>query len=77
MGDPLEPGADKVLQDLRTGRESQYLKLIKWKDESDFEARINEVLVQELGLANIQDVENFNKRLGSSDGQYFNRTVQG
>ncbi|MFZ1292524.1 MAG: ATP-dependent RecD-like DNA helicase, partial [Melioribacteraceae bacterium] len=73
-GEPLEPGADKIFQDILSKKESEYLRLINWENESDFEERFGEVLVQELGLNNLEDIKKFNLELGSADGSYFNST---
>ncbi|MFC2084014.1 AAA family ATPase [Bacteroidota bacterium] len=71
-GESLEPGADNIFHEILLNKDSEYLRLVSWKNESDFEKIFEEVLVQELGLTNLKDVEKFNIELGSSDGQYFN-----
>lgn len=73
-GNPLGAGDDKIINDILTGKKSEYLELIPWKNEEEFEKRIEEVLVKELGLADINDEETFNKSLGSHDGKFFNAT---
>ncbi|OGU74218.1 MAG: hypothetical protein A2V93_07945 [Ignavibacteria bacterium RBG_16_34_14] len=73
-GEPLEPGADKIFQEILTNQEAEYLRLVSWKNESDFEEKFEEVLVKELDLGNLEDINKFNIEIGSSDGHYFNST---
>lgn len=73
-GEPLEPGADQVINHILANKESKYLKIINWENEADFEKKFEEVLVDELELGSLDNVEEFNKKLGSSDGKYFNNT---
>ena len=72
-GENLEPAADKVLNDILSGKDSQYLRVEKWKNEQDFEKLFEKVLVQELGLKSIDDKEQFNRSLGAHDGRFFKR----
>lgn len=71
-GEPLEPGADKILENILSQKTSPYLELISWTDEKDFEEKFDQALVRELGLESIEDTQKFNQTLGSSDGTYFN-----
>lgn len=73
-GESLEPGADSIINQILTTPNSQYLRMESWENEADFDKVFEKVLVEELGLASIQDVEAFNKSLGSNDGRYFNST---
>lgn len=73
-GESLEPGADSIINQILTTPNSQYLRMESWENEAEFDKVFEKVLVEELGLASIQDVEAFNKSLGSNDGRYFNST---
>jgi ATP-dependent exoDNAse (exonuclease V) alpha subunit len=71
-GESLEPGADSIINQILTTPNSQYLRMESWENEAEFDKVFEKVLVEELGLDGIEDVETFNKTLGSSDGRYFN-----
>lgn len=71
-GEALEPGADAVINNILSNKNSTYLRLEPWKNETEFEKVFEKVLVEELGLDSIKDNVNFNKSLGSEDGNYFN-----
>lgn len=71
-GEPLEPGADSIINHIITTPNSNYLRIEYWENETEFERKFEEVLVSELGMSSIEDVETFNKTLGSFDGRYFN-----
>ncbi|TDQ33383.1 ATP-dependent exoDNAse (exonuclease V) alpha subunit [Zeaxanthinibacter enoshimensis] len=71
-GEPLEPGADSIINHLINTPNTEYLRIEHWENESDFEKLFNAILVDELKMSSIEDVETFNKSLGSSDGRYFN-----
>ncbi len=71
-GESLEPGADSIINQILTNPNSKYLRMESWENEAEFDKVFENVLVEELGLASIQDVEAFNKSLGSNDGRYFN-----
>lgn len=71
-GETLEPGADSIINQILTNPNSQYLRMESWENEADFDKTFEKVLVEELGLSSIEDVEAFNKSLGSNDGRYFN-----
>lgn len=72
-GENLEPAADKVINNLLSGKDSKYLRVEKWKNEQDFENLFAKVLVEELGLKGIDDKEKFNQSLGAHDGRFFKR----
>lgn len=74
-GSALEPGADQVINEILSGETGDFLRIERWKNPADFEALIERVLVDELGLSSIADVGVFNKTLGSSDGRYFNNSA--
>lgn len=71
-GETLEPGADSIINQILTNPNSQYLRMESWETEADFDKTFEKVLVEELGMSSIEDVEAFNKSLGSNDGRYFN-----
>lgn len=71
-GEPLEPGADAIINQILTTPNSKYLRMEHWENESDFEKVFEKVIVEELEMQNINDVEKFNQTLGSADGRYFN-----
>ena len=73
-GEPLEPGADNIINHLNSSPDSKYLRVEHWKNEDDFEKLFDKVLVEELKLDSIDDVAGFNKSLGSIDGRLFNDT---
>jgi ATP-dependent exoDNAse (exonuclease V) alpha subunit len=74
-GEALEPGADSIINQILTTPNSQYLRMEHWENETDFDKVFEKVLVEELGMSSIEDVETFNKSLGSADGRYFNFKV--
>lgn len=71
-GEPLEPGADSIINQIITTPNSTYLRIEQWENEADFERLFEKVLVEELGMKSLQDVQTFNQILGSADGRYFN-----
>ncbi len=74
-GNALGAGEDQIINDILSGKESKYLKLVSWKNEEDFETQFEEVLSKELDLESADDPKkSFNTSLGSSDGSYFNST---
>ena len=74
-GNNLDAGDDIIFQDLLLEKYSHRLKVLFWQHEEDLESKLKETLVKELGLDDLNDVEGFNRSLGSSyDGLYFNDT---
>lgn len=71
-GESLEPGADSIINHIITTPNSSYLRIEYWENETEFDKKFEDVLVSELGMSSIEDIETFNKTLGSSDGRYFN-----
>lgn len=71
-GEPLEPGADAIINQILTTPNSTYLRMEHWENETDFDKIFEKVLVEELEMNSIQDVQKFNQTLGSNDGRYFN-----
>lgn len=70
-GNVPEPAADDIFQKILTKKDSAFLRLEKWENESDFEKVFTKVLEEELGIT---DEISFNKQLGSPDGEFFNST---
>lgn len=35
-GEPLEPGADKIINDILSDKKSEYLRLVSWENETEF-----------------------------------------
>jgi ATP-dependent exoDNAse (exonuclease V) alpha subunit len=71
-GEPLEPGADAIINQILTNPNSKYLRMENWENETDFEKVFEKVLVEELDLGTIDNVQKFNETLGSIDGRFFN-----
>lgn len=71
-GESLEPGADSIINQILIQPNSQYLRVEHWQNEDDFETLFEKVLVEELELGSIENVQAFNKSLGSKDGRFFN-----
>src|SRR5690606_23627345 len=71
-GEAMEPGADSIFNHILKNPNSKYLRMEKWENESEFEKVFEKVLIDELGMENIEDVAKFNQELGSPDGRYFN-----
>lgn len=73
-GNQLEVSADQIINDVLTNKKSKFLRFEKWKNETEFEKVLEKLLVDELGIGSIDNVQEFNKKIGSSDGIYFNGT---
>ncbi|WP_320112295.1 AAA family ATPase [Draconibacterium orientale] len=71
-GGSLEPGADAIINQILTKPNSTFLRMESWENEAEFDNVFEKVLVDELGMNNINDVKRFNQTLGSSDGRFFN-----
>lgn len=71
-GEALDAGADQIINDIFTQKESKYLRLVNWKNESDFENVFETILVDELNLSSIHDILGFNSSLGAVNGRFFN-----
>lgn len=71
-GEPLEPGADSIINQILTQPNSAYLRVEHWQNEADFNVIFEKVLVEELELGSIENIQAFNCSLGSNDGRYFN-----
>ena len=70
-GNPLGAGDDQIINDILSGKESEYLELFSWNTEEEFSNRFEEVLEKEFGIT---DAKSFNESLGSHDGKFFNST---
>jgi ATP-dependent exoDNAse (exonuclease V) alpha subunit len=70
-GNIPEPAADDVFQKISIDSNSDFLRIEKWKNESDFEKVFLKILEQEFGIT---DEVSFNKKMGSADGVFFNAT---
>lgn len=71
-GGTLDPAADDIINKITSRNKSEFLRIENWEKESDFDKVFEQVLVEELGLKDIDDVQTFNQSLGSVDGRYFN-----
>jgi len=72
-GEPLEPGADSIINQILTMPNSNFLRMENWENEADFDKIFEKVLVEELNLDSINDVNKFNQTLGSDpSGTWFN-----
>jgi len=71
-GTELDSGDDLIFQDLMLNKDFENLTINSWKSDKEFESILTDVLVDELELTDINDVEGFNKSLGSNDGKFFN-----
>ncbi len=72
------PGDDDVFS-VDSG-ESPSLRFIEWERPEDFQPKLIDVLVEELGLNDGEDLRGFNQSLGSTQSgnyDYFNRTRPG
>jgi ATP-dependent exoDNAse (exonuclease V) alpha subunit len=74
-GRPMDPGEDEIFYDLIQGNGSQHLEFVRWDTPEEFQSRLMEVLVKELGLKGKDDIRGFNMYLGGTsagDYEYFN-----
>lgn len=72
---PPSAGEDDVFN--AGADEHQTIRFVEWENAGDFQSRLLDVLVQELNLANSEDVRGFNLALGAvANGEYdyFNGT---
>ena len=69
----MEPGADSVLNKIISEPDGKYLRVEKWKNESDFENLLEKVIVEELNINDITDIKGFNRTIGANEKGYFNR----
>ena len=59
---------------------SNEIRFVQWVDANDFQAKLLEVLQQELGLSDLDDIRGFNAKLGAvtvGEYDYFNATRDG
>lgn len=71
-GEPLEPGADSIINEIAENPNTNFLRVEYWNNEDDFEKLFEKVLIEELEMNSYSDVAKFNQTLGSSDGRFFN-----
>lgn len=74
-GVEIHPSQDDVFDIIQSGKLSDNLKFISWKDEEDYYKKLEEILVDELNLESIEDRNGFNRSLGAIDSNkntYFN-----
>lgn len=72
---PPSAGEDDVF--FAEADEHSTIRFVEWQKPEDFQAKLLDVLVQELGLAGSEDVRGFNKALGATVTEkydYFNAT---
>ncbi len=75
-GTPLAPGEDDIFGIQTKPSAMNYLKFIRWEGPVDFNKKLDETLVQELGLSGPKDETGFASTLGATivDGvPYFNK----
>ena len=75
---PPGPGDDEIFN--AGDNEHDTLRFIQWDKPEDFQAKLMQVLADELKLENPEDQRGFNAALGSTTGegyQYFNATRNG
>lgn len=72
-GNPLSVASDEVLSNMLDDKDDENFRLVSWADESDFITKFETVLVEELGLNNIEDITQFKTSLGATSG-FFNST---
>jgi len=59
---------------------SDKMRFVQWADANDFQTKLLEVLQQELGLSDLDDIHGFNAKLGAvaiGEYDYFNATRDG
>lgn len=59
---------------------SDKIRFVQWADANDFQTKLLEVLQQELGLSDLDDIRGFNAKLGAvaiGEYDYFNATRDG
>jgi len=74
-GRSMSPGEDDIFYAMTKADTSQHIQFVQWDTPEEFQKRLMEVLVKELGLKSIDDVREFDLRLGgtpSGDFVYFN-----
>lgn len=75
-GNTLGPGEDEIFHSIMKAGSTEHLQFIQWETSEEFQARLLDLLVEELGLEGIEDVRNFDLSLGGTaskgDYVYFN-----
>ena len=74
-GGDIHPSQDDIFDKIQGNNKNDNIRFIKWNDEDDYYAKLEEVLIEELELESIQDINGFNRSLGAVDSKnttYFN-----
>lgn len=74
-GEDIHPSQDDIFDKVQSGELNDNLKFVPWENEEDYYKKLEEVLVDELGLENIGDINGFNRSLGATsykEATYFN-----
>ncbi|ROL61885.1 RNA helicase [Bacteroidetes/Chlorobi group bacterium ChocPot_Mid] len=76
-GNRIEPGEDKIFEELLINPNQKHIHLVKWKNEVDFLTSLNDKIIENLNLNSIEDKHNFDLSLGGSSVNgglvYFNK----
>ncbi len=75
-GRPIAPGEDDIFDALGQSDALNHVEFIRWDTAEEFQARLREVMVKELGLKNFDDALTFGQSLGGvvqGEYVYFNR----
>lgn len=65
-GRPVDAGADEIWNQIQENKPSRYLRFLRWDTPDELQAKLLDVLVQELKLAGIQDTNGFEQSLGGT-----------
>lgn len=74
-GRPLDPGADEIWSKIETTGLSRQVRFIRWDNDDQLRNELLSMLVDDLGMKDVDDVEEFEKSLGGTkwrDHVYFN-----
>lgn len=74
-GGDIHPSQDDIFDKIQRGELDDNLRFVPWENEDDYYKKLEEVLVDELGLESIEDINGFNRSLGAVDYMektYFN-----
>src|SRR5439155_11699290 len=65
-GRPLAPGEDEIFDLVAQTRSEKHIDFVQWETPEDLQSQLLNHLVQELRLANSNDVQGFSLRLGGN-----------